>query len=414
VRFGNSPYRGVSNGNDHLLAYIYEGEHAYLHASRVGLKFSQDVWRFDAFVRERFEGYTQDRVPASTTGMELREPGFDAGIAVRRRTSWGTPYAELTRDVGHRSRGIELKLGHWDEWSRGRLSLKPHFAVSLRDARLNDFYYGVTPAEATAQRQAYAPGGGADLEFGLYGTYRLTENWQFFGGLGALKRASGVRASPIVENHTEISAMLGLLYDFSPQTKRWAPESRPLIARTFYGYSTDCNLIKIVPLACTSTHTQDRTDVWGFELGRTLINQPYGWPMDIAGFVGVVRHLEKGYQDDFWQVNGYLKARYWGFPWDRWLRTRVGFGGGLSYAEHIPEIEARDQARRNRGTWKLLNYLDPTVDLRLGDLIPARALRDTYLGVGVSHRSGMFGKSRLFGDVNGGSNFIYTYVEATF
>ncbi len=30
---------------------------------------------------------------------------------------------------------------------------------------------------------------------------------------------------------------------------------------------------------------------------------------------------------------------------------------------------------------------------------------------GVSHRSGIFGASRLLGNVNGGSNYIYTYVE---
>jgi len=414
THFGPSPYRGANNGRDHLLVYIYEGEHAYLHSYRVGLKFDQDAWRFDAFLRQRFEGYSQDRAPSSTVGMDLREPGLDAGVAVRRRTSWGTPYAELTRDISHRSYGMELKLGYWNEWARGRLSLKPHFAVSLREAKLNDFYYGVSPAEANAQRPAYAPGGGVDVEIGLYGAYRLTENWQLVGGLGALRRSSGVRASPIVEDRIEASAMLGLLYDFSPQMKRWAPEGRPLIARTFYGYSSDCNLIKIVPLSCTDTHTKDQTDVWGFEAGRTLIKQPNGWPMDIAGFVGLVRHLEKGYQDDFWQVNAYLKVYYWGFPWDRWVRTRVGFGGGLAYAEHIPEMEIRDQARRGRGTWKLLNYLDPTVDFRLGDLVPARALRDTYLGFGVSHRSGMFGKSRLFGDVNGGSNYIYAYVETTF
>jgi outer membrane protein len=113
-------------------------------------------------------------------------------------------------------------------------------------------------------------------------------------------------------------------------------------------------------------------------------------------------------------VNAYVKVYYWGFPWDRWLRTRVGMASGLAYAEHIPEMEVRDQARRGRGTWKLLNYLDPTVDFRLGDVIPARALRDTYLGIGVSHRSGMFGKSRMFGDVNGGSNYIYLYAETTF
>ena len=414
LRLERSPYRGADNGPDYQLLYIYEGERAYLHAARVGLKFEQESWRADFFLRQRDEGYTQDRAPASTAGMALREPGIDAGFALRRRTSWGTPYAELTRDVSNRSDGIELKLGFWDEWARGRFSLKPHFAVSLRDAKLNDYYYGVSPAQATAQRPAHAPGGGADLELTLYGTYSLTENWRLFGALGALRRSDGVRSSPIVEDRIETSAMLGLLYDFSPQAKRWAPEGRPLIARTFYGQSSDCDVMQVVRLACTSTHTLDHTDIWGFELGRTLVKQPNGWPMDVAGFVGLVRHLEKGYQDDFWQVNAYVKVYYWGFPWDDGLRTRVGMASGLSYAEQIPEMEAREQARRGRGTWKLLNYLDPTVDFRLGDVIPARALRDTYLGIGVSHRSGMFGKSRMFGDVNGGSNYIYFYVETTF
>jgi outer membrane protein len=43
-----------------------------------------------------------------------------------------------------------------------------------------------------------------------------------------------------------------------------------------------------------------------------------------------------------------------------------------------------------------------------------RVARDTYVGVGVSHRSGAFGKSLLFGNVNGGSNFIYVSVETAF
>ena len=34
-----------------------------------------------------------------------------------------------------------------------------------------------------------------------------------------------------------------------------------------------------------------------------------------------------------------------------------------------------------------------------------------FIGVGVSHRSGIFGSSRLLGNVNGGSNYIYTYIE---
>jgi hypothetical protein len=32
----------------------------------------------------------------------------------------------------------------------------------------------------------------------------------------------------------------------------------------------------------------------------------------------------------------------------------------------------------------------------------------------VSHRSGAFGKSQFFGNVNGGSNYIYLSLETTF
>jgi outer membrane protein len=53
------------------------------------------------------------------------------------------------------------------------------------------------------------------------------------------------------------------------------------------------------------------------------------------------------------------------------------------------------------------------VDVSVGDLIGMRSLRDTYVGLGVSHRSGIFGTSNLFGNVNGGSNYIYAYLEAS-
>ena len=49
--------------------------------------------------------------------------------------------------------------------------------------------------------------------------------------------------------------------------------------------------------------------------------------------------------------------------------------------------------------------------MSVGDLLGRRSLRETYFGFGVTHRSGIFGSSQLFGNVDGGSNYIYTYVE---
>jgi outer membrane protein len=106
-----------------------------------------------------------------------------------------------------------------------------------------------------------------------------------------------------------------------------------------------------------------------------------------------------------------MKAYFYGFPWSDSVRTRIGFGAGISYAQDIPYVEARDQMQRGRNTSKLLNYLDPSIDISLGDLVGIPSQRDTYFGFGVTHRSGIFGSSQVLGNVDGGSNYIYTYLE---
>jgi len=93
------------------------------------------------------------------------------------------------------------------------------------------------------------------------------------------------------------------------------------------------------------------------------------------------------------------------------VRTRLGFGIGLSYAQKVPFVEQRDQTLRGRNSSKILNYLDPSIDVSVGDLFGVRSMSETYLGVGVSHRSGIFGTSQVLGNVNGGSNYIYSYLE---
>jgi outer membrane protein len=411
-RIERSPYRGAGQRHDFVPLYLYEGSHLYLHSYRLGVKLAADAWRFDAFLKHRFEGYPTDDLPASLAGMEKRGPGIDAGVSVQRHFGWGTPYIELMHEVSEGSDGTELRLGYTYQWTRGRLRLRPHVMLALRDSNLNDYYYGVRPGEATAARPAYRASGGVDAEIGLYGAYSLTERWQIIGGVTATRRAESIRESPIVEGGTHTAAMAGLLYNFA--ARHGEGDARPLIVRVLYGASSDCDMLPIVTLQCLTVHTQDHTSIWGAEVGRTIAERVNGWPLDFAAFVGLIRHLERGFQPDFWQVNAYVKAYYYGFPWDRYVRTRVGFGAGLAYVRRVPFMEVRDQALRGRDTSKLLNYLDPIVDINLGDLVRSPRLRRTYIGVGASHRSGIFGSSQLFGNVDGGSNYLYGYIETSF
>jgi len=411
-RFEQSPYRGGGARIDLLPLYLYEGEHLYLHSYRAGLKsdFGSDK-RAAAFLSHRFESFPVDRVPASLAGMSARVPETDFGLSYEQRFDWGNVFGEALRDVSGTSGGTEWRLGAGAERRRGRLRLAPYLVLAARSARLNDYYYGVSSSEAAADRPAYQPGAGVNGGLGLNVRYDLSERWHLLAGVSATFWASGVRHSPIVEDRVQLAGFGGIAYEFIPTPVKDDRDRVPLTFKVLHGRSSPCNLLPIMELRCRSIDTEDRTSVDSFEVGWPFIETPNGWPVAIAWYAGLLRHEERGLQPDFLQINLYMKAYYWGFPWSERVRTRIGFGGGLSYAQAVPFVEARDQALRGRNTSKLLQYLAPTIDFSVGDLFGSRELRETYFGVGVSHRSGMFGMGQIFANVNGGSNYIYTYVE---
>ena len=414
-RSERSIYRGAGTRHDFLPIYLYEGERLYLHTHSIGLRFGNvaNEPRFDVFLRHRFEGYPYDRVPDSLAGMAKREAGVDVGASAQVGGSWGIAFAEVLHDVSGASRGNELRLGYRYPWRSGNLWLRPHVTLNIRDSKLNDYYYGVRPDEATVARPAYQAKGGVAPEIGLYAAYNVTERMRLLAGYTIIRWPGAVSGSPVVESRTTRQLTFGLMYDISPDHEAW-PDRKPLILRAYNGDSSDCNVAHIALLRCNTTHTRDSTGVAGLEVGRPFIERLNGWPVDLAGFVGIQRHREEGFQPDFWSVRAYVKSYYYGFPWDSRVRTRLGLGIGLSYAQRVPLMEVRDQADRGRSTSKLLNTFDPTIDISLGDVIGVRRLRDTYVGLGVSHRSGIFASSQLLGNVNGGSNYIYSYVETTF
>jgi len=343
--------------------------------------------------------------------MSVRTPESDFGLSYEQRFDWGSVFGEVLRDVSGTSGGSELRLGTSHERRRGRLKLAPYFTLSVRDERLNNYYYGVPVSESAANRPAYQPGAGVNAAVGLNARYDLTRDWHFLAGISGTLWSGGVRRSPIVEDRVQFAGFGGFAYEYVPTREKDRLDRDPLTFKVLHGRSSDCNLAPIMELRCTSINTDDNTSVDSFEVGRPFIERPHGWPVAIAWYGGLLRHEERGLQPDSWQVNLYLKAFYWGFPWSERVRTRIGFGGGLSLAQRVPFVEARDQALRDRNTSKLLQYGDPTLDVSLGDLFGARELRETYFGLGVSHRSGVFRLMQLYDNVYGGSNYIYTYVE---
>jgi outer membrane protein len=414
VRAGKSPYLGGGTRYDLLPLYLYEGERLFLHGGRMGIKLlKQDDDRLDLFVEQRFEGFSADKIGPALAGMAPRTTGLDLGLSWSSKRDWGTVQAELLRDVSHASRGTEARVAYGYPLRSGRLALQPNITLSARDAKLNDYYFGVLPGEATATRPAYAPGSGISATIGLYGSYDISERWRLLGGVSRTRFDSGIRNSPIVRDGSQTSVYLGAAYDFGAYKNAWAGDRTPTYVKVLHGNASSdaCILVKIVTLRCTSTKDVGGTSITGIQIGKPFIEKLNGWPLDFVGHLALSRHNEKGFQPNGYQVDAFMKAYYTGLPWNSRVQTRLGLGLGVSLAQRAPYDEVASQAARGRPTSRLLNYMDPTIDFSLGDVIGSAALHDTFLGVGVSHRSGIFGSSQLLGSVNGGSNFIYTYLE---
>ena len=415
TRMGRSPYRGGGTNFDLLPLYLYEGDRFFLHASRAGVKLSSGPdERIDLFIDQRLEGFPIDRLPPALAGLSARQASIDLGLSYQYRQPWGVLQAQIFHDIGNTYKGNEFRLGYTYDWRSGPLMLRPSISVNVRDARLNNYYYGVKTSEVLADRPAYSPDAGVNTSVGLYGSYDISERWRLLAGVSATVLGSKVKESPIVQNRVLPSVYVGAAYDFGGHQRDWAKESSPTYFKLLYGRATEdgCHLVKIITARCFQVDTLNPTSITGIQVGKPFIQNLNGWPLDIVGYAGLVHHNERGLQANGVQADLFMKAFYAGFPWSDRVKTRLGLGIGLSLAQRVSYVEAVSQAATGQPASRLLNYLDPTLDISLGNLIGSYALRNTYIGFGVSHRSGIFGASRLLGNVNGGSNYIYTYLES--
>ena len=394
-----SPYKDATTRLEIQPLFLYEGERIFLHSSRVGIKlFDSPEQRLDVFLDKRLEGFPLKSPPASLSGMAIRNSSTDAGLAYRYKQPWGTLQAELLHGVSDTQSGTEARLGYSTEAQSGRWTLRPSVTLAWRNAKLNDYYYGVTPAETTIGRPAYSAGAGLNASVGLYTTYQLSQNWRLLGGASATLLSSQIKDSPVVSKRLLPSVYVGAAYDFgAPRPRSADAGGSPTYIKLLYGASTDdgCHLAKIVTARCFATSSKDRTDIQAIQIGKPFAENFNGWPVDLVGYIGLTRHDERGLQPNGMQIDVFMKAYYHGFPWRDRVKTRLGFGAGLSLAQRVPYIEASSAAVGKDPSSRLLQYLDPTLDVSLGDIIGSRGLKDTYIGVGVSHRSGIFGASRL-------------------
>jgi outer membrane protein len=194
-----------------LLQFEYKGI-AYVDILRAGVRFwgSEDkkmALGIAAIPRFGFKGSDGSRL----TGMAERHLSVNLGPSFE----WSTPIVDLNvayvADVAGGSKGGELhallfkQLADTTHWDIG-----VYTELERLDHRVANYYFGVRPEEATADRPFYQPGASTNWNLGLMGAYRINSRYALMFGVQNTRLGGAAAGSPIVETRSAKFGYVGL------------------------------------------------------------------------------------------------------------------------------------------------------------------------------------------------------------
>ena len=173
---------------------------------------TENGWQLGAIGRIQTRGFGNTETD-ELLGVAERKWALEVGPTIGWR-GWPvhfnfTTYAEPTNR--HDGFVSELSVLLPRESSRGYFV--PSIDLIYQDDDYADYYYSVTPAEATSTRPAYQGQAATNVALRLRWGYALGEKWLLAGHFGLEKLDSGITASPIVDDDRLLSAGIGLAYN---------------------------------------------------------------------------------------------------------------------------------------------------------------------------------------------------------
>ncbi len=116
-------------------------------------------------------------------------------------------------EILDRHDGLVSQLAFSLPRQRGRSFIVPSVELIHRSSDYTNYYFGVSPAEASPTRPAYVAGSSLSTALKVRWGFPLTENWLLSGSLGIEYLDSEISNSPIVDKDKIWSARLSIAYN---------------------------------------------------------------------------------------------------------------------------------------------------------------------------------------------------------
>ncbi len=398
---------------------FFNNKYVFLRGMTGGLKlYDKDEWQLSLIGRYRYFD-----IPARYQN-EIRGNGLDLGFQGKYRFSpeLQSNLELLSDDEGRFHASIDSRYA----WDSGSWELLPYARLRYKSSEFNNRYFGLDgfdDPDNPGTTFVNPIGDGWDLHLGSEARYHVISNLYLVGRAQITTLLdSSTRNSASIDKETFGEVYLGLAF-FDDKTKVRKPslDAKPYW-RFAYGWATPSNMGDILL----------RWDVEDDPQNNQMVSVFYGHPvadslftvesLDVYITPGFVYHREadpftdpvSGITYDSQPTTEYVLAfkLYWNLEWP--IRWRLGGAEGISYVRDITNLEQREMDNKGYRASNLMNYLDVSIDLNVGDLFNAQSVRDLWFGYSLHHRSSIFETSSAFGRIKGGSNYNTLYLQYHF
>jgi len=394
-RYARSPFIGENKDVfDVIPAFYYEGEHFFLR----GLEGGAHLWDNNAFGFDFFIGYRFFDYPDDFDDI-LNRNTFDAGLRSYYKVNGTTQISlDLMTDTdGRLSSTIELKA----EYSGNRWWLSPLLELRAKSSDFNTRYYGLDVDTLDA---------GFDVRTALESRFHVWSNLHLDASIGARLFDDATNRSAVMDDSIEYTAYLGIgFYEEPESVSRPTLMAKPYM-RLAQGRGNSSTLEQIFS-GDIRTDEDVVVNMTSLFYGHPVSDTLFRLPIEVYLSPGIVHHYSSDSQDSATEFVLSIKFYYTiPLPW----RVRLGAAEGISYIDSITYYEQQGLDQVDKNASRLLNYVDLSIDLNLGDIFPFKAMENLWFGYGIHHRSGIGGSSSTFGNVSGGSNYNTLYLQYAF
>ena len=264
-------------------------------------------------------------------------------------------------------------------------------------SQYNSYFWGLNREEID---EGIALGGG------LRGHYHLISSFYLTGAVKATYLDSAVRSSSLVNEDLKWETFLGVGVSDPKDNPRRVRLPENAYLRLAHCWATTSSLAEIFSFKAEPDPNNNQLSTIFY--GHPMSDHLFGLPIDVYLHTGFGWHWKSEVQDSTQEFILSIKL-YYTIPLP--VRVRLGWAEGISWVADIPQRERENLEEKGYTPSQLLNYMDPSIDINLGDILPGDALDGLWFGYYIHHRSAIFESSQQFGRIKGGSNFQSLYLQ---